>query len=315
MAGVRRIVPLTLGWIDLPRYVMVRGGSADEVRVPVPGVLVLCDGGWLLLDTGFNTALIRDAALHSRFFPDPVMRPLIPGPGEPLEEALDRAGIDVADIHAVAVSHLHWDHAGGLKHFAGRVPVHIQRAELAYGTAPGPEPERHGMFRIDYDDPRLDWRVAGGDTEIAPGVTAVLTSGHTPGHQSFVVDLDESVGGGGFVFAFDAANMTDNCDKEIAVGGLINATPEQSVEQIRKLKRIAAERGYRLIPGHDPIAWPRLTCGLKLMFCRCTLSCKSLMGDLGGIIAWRWPRCDVLLIFPRAPSRRPPSLAASLWQA
>ncbi|MBV9379276.1 MAG: N-acyl homoserine lactonase family protein, partial [Streptosporangiaceae bacterium] len=216
MAGVRRIIPLTLGWIDLPRHVMVRGAAADEVRVPVPGVLVLCDGGWLLLDTGFNTALIRDAVLRRRFHGDPVMRPLIPGPGEPLEEALDRAGVDIAGIHAVAVSHLHWDHAGGLKHFAGRVPVHIQRAELAYGTAPGPEPENRGMFRIDYDDPRLDWRIADGDTEIAPGVTAVLTSGHTPGHQSFVVEMDESAGGGGYVFAFDAANVADNCDKEIA---------------------------------------------------------------------------------------------------
>ncbi len=46
-----------------------------------------------------------------------------------MEEALGDTGIDLADIHAVAVSHLHSDHAGGLKHFAGRVPVHIQRAE------------------------------------------------------------------------------------------------------------------------------------------------------------------------------------------
>lgn len=258
MTGVRRIVPLTLGWVDLPRHVLVQGGSDEEMRAPIPGVLLLCDGGWLLLDTGFNTALIRDRALYRRFQSWPLMRPVIPGPGEPLEEALDKAGVDIADIHEVAVSHLHWDHAGGLKHFAGRVPVHAQRAELDFAMAPGPVPERRGMFRIDYDDPRIDWRIADGDVTIAPGVTAVLTAGHTPGHQSFVVDLDESAGGGGFVFAFDAANLTDNCDAEVP-GGLINATAEQGAEQIRKLKRLASQRGYQLIPGHDPVAWPNLT--------------------------------------------------------
>jgi N-acyl homoserine lactone hydrolase len=193
MSGVRRVVPVTLGLIDLPESILVQDGSDRELRVPVPGVLVQCDGGWLLLDTGFNTALINDPALHARFHGDPVMRPVIPGPGEPLDEALDGAGIDIADIHAVAVSHLHWDHAGGLRHFAGRVPVHAQRAEYDYATQPGPVPEQHGMFRIDYDDPRIDWRFAAGDVELAPGVTAVLTAGHTPGHQSFVVDL---AGGG-----------------------------------------------------------------------------------------------------------------------
>jgi N-acyl homoserine lactone hydrolase len=258
MAGVRRIVPLTLGWVELPRYVLVQGGSDEQLRVPIPGVLLDCDGGWLLLDTGFNTALIRDRALYRRFQADPVMRPVIPGPGEPLDEALAGAGIDIAAIRAVAVSHLHWDHAGGLRHFAGQVPVHAQRAELDFAMAPGPVPESRGMFRIDYDDPRIDWRIADGDAELAPGVTAVLTSGHTPGHQSFVVDLDESAGGGGFVFAFDAACLTHNCDSEIP-GGLINATLEQGAEQIRRLKRIAAERGYQLIPGHDPVAWPELT--------------------------------------------------------
>ena len=45
-------------------------------------------------------------------------------------------------------------------------------------------------------------------------------------------------------------------------GGLINATLEQGAAQIRKLKRLAAERGYQLIPGHDPVAWPRLTADL-----------------------------------------------------
>jgi len=134
MGGVRRVVPLTLGWEDLPRSVSIYGAPEEErLREPVPGVLLLCDGGWLLLDTGFNTALINDPALHRRYHGDPLVQPVLPGPGEPLAEALAGAGIDLADIHAVAVSHLHNDHDGGLKHFAGRVPVHIQRAELSYG--------------------------------------------------------------------------------------------------------------------------------------------------------------------------------------
>jgi N-acyl homoserine lactone hydrolase len=260
MSGVRRIVPLTLGWEDLSLSVSIHGASDDErLREPVPGVLLLCDGGWLLLDTGFNTALITDPALRRRYHGDPLVQPVLPGPGEPVEQALADAGIDVGDIHAVAVSHLHNDHAGGLKHFAGRVPVHVQRAELSYGLAGNPEPERHGIFRADFDDPRIDWRQADGDAEIAPGVTAVLTAGHTPGHQSFVVDLDESVGGGGFVFAFDAADLTENIEAELPVGSFIDTEPEVTAEQIRKLKRIAAARGYRLIPGHDPVAWPDLT--------------------------------------------------------
>lgn len=259
-SGVRRVVLLTLGWEDLPKSVSVHGAPPGErLREPVPGVLLECDGGWLLLDTGFNPALIRDPALKRRFHGDPNFQPILPGPGEPLEQALDDAGIDIADISLVAVSHLHNDHAGGLRHFAGRTPVHAQAAELAYGLSDHPGPEHHAIYRIDFDDPTIDWRLADGDTEIAPGVQALLTPGHTPGHQSFMVSLDESVGGGGLVFAFDAADLTENIEHELAVGGFIDVEPEATIEPIRRLKRIAAETGYELVPGHDPVVWPALT--------------------------------------------------------
>ena len=139
-------------------------------------------------------------------------------------------------------------------------------AELDYGLSAHPEPERHAIFRVDFDDPAIDWRLADGDAPIAPGVSAVLTAGHTPGHQSFVVDLDPSVGGGGLVFAFDAADLTENIDHELAIGGRVNVPPEATIEPIRRLKAIAAEKGYQLVPGHDPVVWPRLTDELARRF-------------------------------------------------
>lgn len=258
--GVRRVVPLTLGWEDLPLTVSLEGAPPDARLVePVPGVLVLCDGGWVLLDTGFNPALIRDPQLKRRFHGDPLFQPVLPGPGDPLEEALAGVGITLDDIHAVALSHLHNDHAGGVRHFAGRIPVHAQKAELDYGLSAHPGPENHAIYRIDFDDPAIDWRLGVGDCEIAPGLDAVLTAGHTPGHQSFVIELDQSVGGGGLVLAFDAADLTENIEAEISVGGRVDATPEECVEAIRRLKAIATTKGYELIPGHDPVAWPAFT--------------------------------------------------------
>ena len=178
MAGVRRVVLLTLAWEDLSKSVSVHGApKGTRLREPTPGVLLHTEAGWLLLDTGFNTALIRDPALRRRFYPEIDYLPVLPGPGEPIEEALDKVGIPFEDIYAVGVSHLHLDHAGGLKLFAGRVPVHAQRKELEFGLANHPAPEREGIFRIDFDDPSIDWQLADGDVDIAPGIRAIATPG------------------------------------------------------------------------------------------------------------------------------------------
>ena len=259
---VRRVVPLTLGWEDLPKSVSVHGADpAIRLREPVPGVLVELDGGWLLLDTGLNPALIRDPLFAARFHGrSHDIRAILPeGDGDPLEQALAAQGLAVDDVFMVAVSHLHNDHAGGLRHFAGRVPVHAQRREVEYGLGHHPDPENNGIFRIDFDDPAIDWRLADGEVEIAPGVTAVPTFGHTPGHQSFAVELSPAAGGGGYVFAFDAADLQENIDDEVSVGGFIGVEPADCVEQIRKLKSLASARHLRLLPGHDPVVWPAFT--------------------------------------------------------
>jgi len=267
--SVDRIVPLTFGWEDLPETISIHGGDPSvRYREPVPGVLLEIDGSWILLDTGFNVPMVRDRLLHRRFHGrnHDIRAELLSGVGDSLEVAFELVGVNPDDVALVALSHLHNDHAGGLRYFAERVPVHCQRRELDYGLSGHPAPEHHGIFRVDFDDPVIDWRLADGEVDIAPGLAAVPTYGHTPGHQSFVVTLSargaQHYGAAGFVLAFDAADLQRNIDDELAVGGFVDCPPEQTVEAIRRLKAISAEKGFRLVPGHDPVVWPAFTAEL-----------------------------------------------------
>lgn len=268
--GVRRVVPLVLGWVTVPTSMSLPGVEASRaaapLREPVPGLLVELDGGWLLIDSGFNAPLLRDAAFRRRFFADPDVRCELAGPPDrdPLEWACASVGVDLRDIVAVAVSHFHFDHVGGLRHFAGRVPVYAQRREFEAANRDPQRSERvAGMFRIDWDDPGIDWRLLDGDAEIVPGVDAVLTAGHTPGHQSFVVWLDRTDHGpsgsavehSGYVFACDAADLQENLDLERPVSA-DDGEHDTTVAAIRRLKDLAGRHGLRVLPGHDPVVWP-----------------------------------------------------------
>ena len=258
--GVRRVIPLTFGWQHLPKSVSVRGADPSiRMREPVPGILCEVDGGWILLDAGFNAPMVLDQPSLDRYGQPGQHDELVKGDGDPMEIAFAAAGIDLSDVVGVGLSHLHYDHAGGVRFFAGRAPVFLQRRELAVGLADGEGLAHSAFHRVDYDDPRIDWRLADGDVELAPGITAVATAGHTAGHQSFVVDL---AGGGGFVFAFDAADLQENIDDERSPGYVVDDDTEAAIESIRRLKAIAAEKGYRVIPGHDPDVWPAFTAEL-----------------------------------------------------
>ncbi len=258
---------LTLGWEELPKAWSIHGIDQSERLVePVPALLVETVDGWVLLDTGFNKALIEDGALFDRFHSKfHQILPILPAYGtDPLLDALDRHGLSVDRLLAVAVSHLHNDHAGGLRHFGGSgTPVYIQSKELEFGLGDIAKAQGHGLARVDYDDPRLNYKKISGDVEIAPGIRAISTPGHTPGHQSFMVDFPQANGANGFIFAFDAGDLKENFESELAIGGFIDVDASDTLDQIRKLKSLAREKQMVIVPGHDPTIWPTIEEGLS----------------------------------------------------
>jgi glyoxylase-like metal-dependent hydrolase (beta-lactamase superfamily II) len=113
--------------------------------------------------------------------------------GNPILPALRAAGFDPATVDVVAMSHLHFDHAGGLLDAAGgrafpRARIVAQRAEWEIALGDNPR------LVASYDQPELrlarEWGAEGwadGEREILPGVTVIPTGGHSGGHQAIVV--------------------------------------------------------------------------------------------------------------------------------
>jgi N-acyl homoserine lactone hydrolase len=90
------------------------------------------------------------------------------------------------DVVCVINTHLHFDHCGGNRLFAG-TPIHVQRVEReaarADGYTIGEWVEFDGATYVEHD----------GEAEILPGVRVLPTPGHTPGHQSVLVDTDDGL--------------------------------------------------------------------------------------------------------------------------
>jgi glyoxylase-like metal-dependent hydrolase (beta-lactamase superfamily II) len=113
--------------------------------------------------------------------------------GSPIVPALDAAGFQPESIDLVVMSHLHFDHAGGLLRSDGerafpRARIVAQKAEWEVALGDNPR------LVASYVQPELqlvrDWGAEGwvdGERELLPGVSVVPTGGHSAGHQAVIV--------------------------------------------------------------------------------------------------------------------------------
>jgi N-acyl homoserine lactone hydrolase len=91
-----------------------------------------------------------------------------------------------------------------------------------------------------------------GEYDVAPGVRAIATPGHTAGHMSLWIEREK---GAPVLLCGDAADLTENLEHEVAPGLCWRDREDLALGSIRKLKALAKDTGASLWPNHDLAFW------------------------------------------------------------
>jgi N-acyl homoserine lactone hydrolase len=232
-----RVVGLNVGWFTAAAGIWRRGDDLDrQVRFPVPAYLIETADERILVDTGLHPEAATDSARRYG-------RPDALGP---VTAELDRSiaeQLDLETLNKVVLTHLHYDHAGGLTLLPSSVPVFVQRREWEAGQ----DPEaiaKNFYLPVDYVGIRDQIVLVDGDHDLLGDGSVVLlsTPGHTPGHQSVKFGDDLVIGGDVSIFA---SGLDDH---RFPIFGHDFAEQATSADRLRALR----DAGANVTPGHDP---------------------------------------------------------------
>ena len=234
---------------NVPRVLWERDYPADPAhRIELElRVLLLQDGErTVVIDTGSgNLWSDKEQGMFD------VDAPRVPG----IVGALREAGVEPETVTDVVLTHLHFDHAGGVTRRSDTdAPVltfpqathHVQQRNLATAREPNAR-ERRSYLRRHWEPLEDSELVAHeGDGEILPGLFVESSDGHTAGLQS----IRAGEGEGAVVFAADMIPLASHVQVPWTMG--YDLCPLTLMEEKKRLLTRAAEHGWTLVLEHDP---------------------------------------------------------------
>lgn len=252
MTQVLKLWPLLTATHRYDKSLSTRGrGQGTQIDAPILAYLIETRQGRVLFDVGCDYRKIVDPLARERWygsgdsgFPPPKMTE-----EQRLPAHFARLGLTPADIDLVFLSHLHFDHAGGLCEVCG-AEVHVHADEMAAAREPADDVYFADDFAGDYR-----WKLQREDYDLLPGLRAINTPGHTAGHMSLLIELPQ---GAPVILAGDAADLRENLDDEVAPGLCWHDREDLALDSIRRLKALAGETGAELWPNHDIAFWQTL---------------------------------------------------------
>lgn len=179
-----------------------------------------------------------------------------------LAQALKTHGLRPGDIDDVILTHLHFDHAGGVSEFVGeegeaRVRASfpnarhwVQRRNWAWANGPSARdggsyrPIDFSFFETDAGAPPLE--LVDGIAEIMPGIEVLPMHGHTFGMQVLKITTEAQT----YAYVADLIPTTSHLRDPYVMG--YDIQPLVTVEEKRGLLYEASRHDWILIFGHDP---------------------------------------------------------------
>lgn len=196
-----------------------------------------CDDQIIVVDTGYDAA---EAKRRNR----PILR-------DPAQ-SLQALGINAEDVDTVIITHLHYDHAGGLERYPN-AKFHLQKLEMEFATGPCMCGEVLQMpFTVDHVCEMVRKVYSGrvifhdGDGKVEEGVTVHCVGGHSRGLQAVRVKTKS----GYLCLASDASHYYENFIYKKPFPIVVDM--ENMLEGFNVIKSLASKKSL-VIPGHDPI--------------------------------------------------------------
>ncbi len=221
-----KLTLLNTGWLSSAAGIWRRDAPMDQtLRFPLPAYLVETPTERVLIDTGLAADPSSYGLDAFRFEPEPLA-----------------AQLDLTTVTKVVLTHLHFDHAGGLSSLPAGVPIYLQRREWA--AAQDADAAARNFFQPrDYatlQDPEL----VDGDADLLGdgSIRLLLLPGHTPGNQLVLVADQVLICGDVIHFASTLE------DERLPLFADDHAAQSASVARVRELR----DAGVRVLPGHDP---------------------------------------------------------------
>jgi glyoxylase-like metal-dependent hydrolase (beta-lactamase superfamily II) len=229
--AVEDVIPLHLADVTFPSWHPLRGQHGEvfafALRHPT---------GLLLYETGIG----RGNERIDRYY-QIVHRSLA--------AELEAHGHRVNDVRIVVNSHLHFDHCGNNAMFPG-VPIYVQATEHHAAR----EPDYTIPEWVDFDG--AEYAVVDGDTQVARGVRVLSTPGHSPGHQSLVIDTRD----GTVALAGQAIYSKTEYDQIRTTGAAPDDDPPfNPVEYVASASRLIELEPRRVYFSHDRSVWTAST--------------------------------------------------------
>jgi glyoxylase-like metal-dependent hydrolase (beta-lactamase superfamily II) len=214
-----------------------------KIEIPYLFFLIQHPKGNVLFDSGVHPEVRTDRKLRLGAAADAF--DIILQPEDAVVDRLRSIGVTPDQVRHVAHSHLHVDHAGGIEFFP-KATFYIQRAELSFAYWP-PVYQEAIYIRKDFDHD-YKWKVLEGEFDIFDDGRVVLfpTPGHTPGHQSLLVRLENN----SLILIGDAAYYPKNIEESLLPG--ILWSPDAMIASWAAIRAMQKRYTAELIFTHDP---------------------------------------------------------------